>query len=177
MIDTTHLVQFFRDEDRLITAVGRYLCEGLAAGHTCVVVATAAHHARFDAQMFEAGLNPGALTAEYRYIPLNAEQMLTTFFSERGGLDHDRFHHQFGLLMSQAAARGQPIRIFGEMVTLLAERGRPEVGIELEELWNELSRQHLFSLFCAYHASEFTENPRYRKLLHSVHSHVVREEV
>jgi hypothetical protein len=61
------------------------------------------------------------------------------------------------------------------MVSLLADQGRSAAAIQLEELWNELSRQHHFSLFCSYKVSPFTENPRYRKLLHSIHSHVVCE--
>jgi hypothetical protein len=173
MNHAAHIVQFFRDDDEFIRAVGRYLREGLAAGDTCVAAATAAHHRQLDAYLFDAGLNPGALAAEYRYIPIKAEEMLPMFFDASTGIDVERFHSHCGLLLRQAAARGQPVRLFGEMVSLLVDQGQPAATIQLEELWNELSRQHNFTMFCSYRISPFTENPRHRKLLHGVHSHVV----
>lgn len=175
MSNSEHIVQFFRSDDEYVRAAGYFLREGLEAGETCVAVATAEHHRQLDRYLLDAGLDPDTLSAEYRYVPLQAEQMLPTFFDANAGIDQERFHRQFNLLISQAGSRGQPVRIFGEMVSLLAEQGRPTAAIQLEELWNELSRQHHFSLFCSYRASPFTENPRYRKLLHSIHSHVVRE--
>lgn len=177
MSKSAHIVQFFRSDEEYVRAAGRYLHEGLAAGDTCVAVMTAAHHRQLDEYLFEVGLNTGALSAEYRYIPLQAEQLLPTFFDARAGIDRERFHRQFNQLMSQAAARGQPVRLFGEMVSLLAEQGRPAAAIQLEELWNELSREHNFTLFCWYKASPFTDNPRFRRLLRSIHSHVMDEAV
>lgn len=173
MSQSAHIVQFFSSDAEYVRAAGRYLCEGLLADDTCVAVATTEHHRQLDAHLLEAGLNAAALSAEYRYIPLQAEPTLQAFFDARDGVDHERFHRQFNLLMSQAAARGQPVRIFGEMVSLLAEQGHPAAAIKLEELWNELSRHHNFTLFCSYKDSPFTQNPRYRKLLHGLHSHVI----
>lgn len=177
MSDTArHLVQFFYTDDRRLAAVERYIRDGLAAGDTCVVIVTTAHRKDIESQLRAAGIDPAAVSADYRYIPLDAEEMLATFFSPRTGIDMPRFHRTFGLLISQAAARGQPVRIFGEMVDLLVDQGRPAVAIELEELWNELTRQHNFTLFCTYQVSAFTENPRYQKLLYGAHSHVVAAE-
>lgn len=175
MTNSAHIVQFFRNDDEYLRAAGYFMREGLVAGETCVAVATDDHLRQLEEYLSAAGLSASALSAEYRYIPLQADQLLPTFFDARTGIDADRFHRQFNQLISQAAARGQPVRFFGEIVSLLAEQGRPMAAIELEELWNELSRQHNFTLFCSYKVSPFTENPRYRKLLHSIHSHVVRE--
>jgi hypothetical protein len=175
MNQSAHIVQFFARDEEYIRAAGAFLRDGLMAGDTCVVVATAEHHRQIDAYLFEQGLNAAALAAEYRYIPLQANATLQTFFDPAKGIDRVRFHRQFNLLMSQAAARGYPVRLFGEMVSLLAEQGHPTQAIQLEELWNELSRHHSFTLFCSYKVSPFTQDPRYRKLLHGIHSHVVHE--
>jgi hypothetical protein len=175
MSHSAHIVQFFSSDEEYLRAAGRFLCEGLLAGDTCVAVVSAKHLGQLEAALFAAGLNAGALSAEYRYIPLLAEDTLQTFFDARTGIDQQRFHRQFNQLMSQAGARGQPVRIFGEMVSLLVDQGRPAAAIQLEELWNELSRHHNFTLFCSYQDSPFTQNPRYRKLLHGIHSHVLGE--
>jgi hypothetical protein len=175
MNTSEHIVQFFRSDDEYVRAAGYFLREGLLAGETCVAVATTEHLQQLQRYLRDSGLDAGSLAAEYRYVPLPAEQMLLTFFDARGGIDQERFHRQMNLLLSQTSSRGQPVRIFGEMVSLLVEQGEPAAAIELEELWNELSRQHYFTLFCSYKVSPFTENPRYRKLLHSLHNHVVCE--
>lgn len=177
MTDTAHLVQFFSADDRLIAIVSDHLREGFAAGDTCVVVLTAEHRQAIEARLRSAGFDPEALSAEYRYIPLDAETMLASLYDPRTGFDRERFHNDCGLLIRQAAAGGQPVRLYGEMVDLLVAQGRPAAAIQLEELWNELSRHHHLYMFCSYRVSAFTENPRYRKLLHGLHTHVVPDSV
>ena len=173
MTDTAHLVQFFSADDRLVQVVSDHMREGFAVGDTCVAVLTAEHRQAIEASLRSAGLNPEALSAEYRYVPLDADTMLASLYDPRTGFDRERFHNDCGLLIRQVSARGQPVRFYGEMVDLLVEQGRPAAAIELEELWNELSRHHNFHMFCTYRVSSFTENPRYRKLLHGLHTHVV----
>jgi KaiC/GvpD/RAD55 family RecA-like ATPase len=173
---STHVVHVFRDDEPLVWAVARFVCEGLRAGETCLVCATPEHREQLDELLRAEGLDPAALEAEYRYIPLDAERTLTSFYEPRTGINRMRFHRNVDQLLRQASARGQPVRIFGEMVTLLLDRNRPETAIELEELWNEVSRQHNFCLLCTYPTSEFTRNPRYRRLLRAVHSHAVFED-
>ncbi|HXS67878.1 MAG TPA: PAS domain S-box protein, partial [Candidatus Polarisedimenticolia bacterium] len=51
----------------------------------------------------------------------------------------------------KASNNGQrKLRAFGEMVALLWAEGKGEAALQLEQLWNQLSRQYSFSLFCAY---------------------------
>jgi hypothetical protein len=173
---SSHLVHVFRNDEPLIAAVARYVCEGLRADETCVVCATAEHRSRLEELLRAAGQDPSAMEAEYRYIPLDAERTLAMFYEPRTGIDRMRFHQNVDQLIRQASSRGQPVRIFGEMVILLLAQNRPEIAIELEELWNEASRHHSFSLLCTYPTCEFTSNPRYRQLLRGVHSHAVFED-
>lgn len=170
---STHLVHVFRNAEPLVAAVAHFVCEGLRADETCVVCATSEHRREIDEMLRAEGLNPAALEAEYRYIPLDAHRTLATFYDARTGINRTRFHRNIDQLIRQASARGQPVRIFGEMVILLLAQNRPEIAIELEELWNEASRHHNFVLLCTYPPSEFTRNPRYRQLLRGVHSHAV----
>lgn len=176
MSHTAHLLQFFRTDERFIAAVGEFLREGLMKGDTCIAVLAAEHRASVEAKLTEAGMDPSVLSAEYRYIPIDAGTTLAALYDPRTGFDRERFHENLGLLIRQAAARGQPVRLCGEMVQLLIDRGQVTAAIQLEELWNELSRHHNFRLLCMYQASALADHPNYRKLLHSVHSHVLPEE-
>lgn len=173
---STHHVHVFRHDRPLITTVARFVCDGLRADETCIVCATPDHRDQLAELLRAEGLDPVALEAEYRYVPLDAKRTLASFYEPRSGINHMRFHRNVDQLLRQASSRGQPVRIFGEMVTLLLDQNRPNVAIELEELWNELSRQHNFSLLCTYPTNDFTRNPRYQKLLRAIHSHAVFED-
>ena len=59
-------------------------------------------------------------------------------------------------LLRQAAQAGQPVLVFGEMVSLLWDAGLVNAAIEVEVMWNELGDQHPFSLLCAYPARPVT---------------------
>jgi hypothetical protein len=173
MTEAAHILQVFGDDRRLVDAVTRFMREGIESGATCVVIATPEHRRQIEAGLREAGSDPATLAAQYRYICLDAATMLSTF-SVDGRPDRARFHKNLGLLIRQAASRGQPVRIFGEMVNNLAANGAHiAAAFQLEELWNELSRQHTFTLFCAYPHSCLTDEPRNRRLLHALHSHTL----
>ena len=47
--------------------------------------------------------------------------------------------------------------VFGELVALLWAQGKATQAIRVEELWNELSEAHSFSLLCAYPMSGFED--------------------
>lgn len=172
MTHAPHFVQFYADDHRLIDAVSRFVQEGIAIDSTCVVIATAQHQQQIDASLRAAGLNPTALAAEYRYIALDAHLILLSFMSDDGP-DQQRFHQNMGLLMRQAASRGQPVRVFGEMVSLLVEDGHVQEAIHLEELWNELSRHQNFTLFCAYKQAVIANDLKTQTLIRAIHSHVL----
>ena len=169
--DSGHFVQFFDSDDQFVREVTAFLISGFDAGDTCVCVATSAHRAGIDARLASLGFDPNALVATYRYIPLDAHAALATFMKDER-LDREIFHREVGRLIAQAASRGAPVCIFGEMVTLLGQQGLGQEVLELEELWNELSRQHTFTLFCGYPNGLLGQ--RLFDNVCAVHSHVVR---
>jgi hypothetical protein len=175
MNHAAHFVQFFEADDRLVRGVSRFLGEGLESSCTCVAVATPEHRAAIADALAARGLDPAALEADYRYIALDASETLAKI-SVDGAPDGQRFHEVMGLLIRQVAARGQPVRIFGEMVALLAKAGRLDAVIRLEELWNELSRHHSFTLFCTYPLTAFAGDLRSQTLVCAIHGHVVPTE-
>ena len=156
MQHSEHLVEFFDADADLVRVVTHYLAQGFDAGHTCICVVTAEHREMIENRLVAIGANPGALAASYRYIPIDARATLDTLTQGGDRPDRERFHRIVGLLVSQAASRGAPVRIFGEMVALLARRGLYQAVLELEELWNELSRERDFMLLCGYPREAFT---------------------
>jgi MEDS: MEthanogen/methylotroph, DcmR Sensory domain len=169
---TAHFVQFFDSDEQLICSVTAFVRRALETNCTCVVVATSAHREAIATRLESSGLDPAALAAAYRYISLDAEVSLRSFMDESGP-DAQRFHQHMGLLLRQAAARGQPVHVYGEMVGVLASSGRMQQAIRLEEFWNELSRYHTFTLFCGNPSAPFDGDQRSRTRVCALHSHVV----
>lgn len=172
MTPPAHAVQVFDSDDRLVLAVSRYLAEGLCAGCTCIVLVSIEHREGIEAQLRAMALNPDELASEYRYVSVDARLALASFMSENR-LDPQRFHQNMGLLIRQAASRGQPVRILDELVALLALDGKTGEAVRLEELWNELSRHHNFTRLCAYPREVFAQDPKLLKRVCALHSHVI----
>lgn len=167
-----HLAQFFDSDAALVGGACQFIREGIEAGETCIALTTTAHHVAIATQLASCGLNADAMLCAYRYIAVDAQATLQRFLGDEGP-DEQRFHRQMGTLIRQAGARGEPVRIFGELASLLLASGRHRCALRIEELWNELSRYHSFKLLCAFPQHAFSQHPARRRLLCAMHSAVV----
>jgi MEDS: MEthanogen/methylotroph, DcmR Sensory domain/Histidine kinase-like ATPase domain len=144
-----HVVQFYEHEENLALGVSSFLGAGLVAGEAALVVGTAAHRDAFDVALAAAGVDVPGLRAAGRYRSCDAEELLATFLV--GGVpDTRRFEASVGAIVAELTAPGIPLRIYGEMVALLWAGGAVASAIRVESLWNDLSRSHPLTLFCAY---------------------------
>ena len=70
------------------------------------------------------------------------------------------------------------LRIYGQMVDVLAQAGNDKAAVRLEELWNDLARTHRFQLYCGYSLAAFQrakDGAAFRRVC-SAHSRVVPSE-
>ena len=154
-----HVVQFYEADEFLANSVGDFLSAGLDAGAPCIVIATPSHRADLERRLAADGLDVAAAQARGDYHALDAAETLATFMSG-DALDPARFAEVIGGMIGRAAqghaqdqqSQTRQPHLFGEMVALLWEDGRPASAIELEALWNELgaSLPYPFLLCCAY---------------------------
>ncbi|MDQ2874985.1 MAG: MEDS domain-containing protein [Actinomycetota bacterium] len=166
-----HVVVFYEDDRELAGRVTAYLLDAVRDG-TAIVVATAAHRLSFAERLERAGVDLAAARRAGSYLELDAGETMRGFligdWPDPGG-----FWQVISPLIQQAARRGgKPVRIFGEMVALLWDAGLPEAAVELEVLWNELGRQHSFSLLCAYLAESVSGEHRLDALTEVCAAHV-----
>jgi hypothetical protein len=167
---STHFVQFFDVDSDLTDSVARFAREAFKTDATCLVIGTSEHRKAVQQSLAAAGLAVDELVASYQYISLDAYRTLSGFMvNDR--VDRERLHSVMDLLIRQAGSRGQQVWIFGEMVALLAARGLIAAALQLEELWNELSREHDFTLFCACMESDIQYDAAVRKRIASIHSY------
>ncbi|MEO7348065.1 MAG: MEDS domain-containing protein, partial [Opitutaceae bacterium] len=146
-----HFVQFYRTDDYLIECLAGYVAEGVWNRDIAVVIATPEHRIALEERLRAKSVDIFSTMLERQYLAFDAREMLSKFmFGDRP--DRTAFMKVMGDLVRKATAGGRQLRAFGEMVALLWMDGKRAAAIELEQLWNELSREHAFALFCAYPA-------------------------
>ena len=168
-----HAVRFYEDDDSLARIVAQFLIDGFAAGSPSIVIATAAQRAALARELETKSVDMDALQRVHDLLVLDAEATLSTFMVD-GYPDPRQFREQ----MSQAIATvGRertecPVRLFGQMVDVLWQRGLREAAIRLEVLWNQLAYTETFSLLCGYAFGHFYKEASTDDVC-SQHSHVI----
>jgi hypothetical protein len=147
-----HVVLFYRDEEELADSVSKFLLPAVTDGDgTAIVIATPGHRRSFEERLASAGVDVAAARARGSYLEFDANETMRRFMvGDR--LDPAGLWQVASPMLRQAAQAGQPVLVFGEMVSLLWDAGLVSAAIELEVMWNELGDQHPFSLLCAYPA-------------------------
>ena len=171
-----HVVLFYADEGELAQKVGDYLIEAIDKGGAAIVVGTWAHQLSLGGRLAQAGIDLAAARAAGVYTELDAADTLGRFvIADRA--DPGSFWAGITPVVRRAAELGQPVRIFGEMVSLLWDAGMVSAAIEVEAMWNELGAQFPFSLVCAYPLKSVTDGALHDPLADvcRAHSAVVGE--
>jgi anti-sigma regulatory factor (Ser/Thr protein kinase) len=155
--DIGHAVQFYREDAELFETVATFLADGIRNGDVSIVIATEPHLRGFDSALMAAGIDPVAAREDGRLVPLDAQTTLARVI-RNGRLDRDAFSATVGSVMHRAAETRRPIRVFGEMVSLLWNAGDVIGPIEVETLCNQLRREMRFSMLCAYHGESLWDD-------------------
>ena len=135
-----HSVAFYDNDDVLVEQIAAFL--DLGSPGTAVVVATPAHRTALEQRRTK---------QVARYIGLDADTLLPEIMLDNFP-DEMRFRSFVEHFFSTSEG---PIRVYGEMVALLWDRGNVPAALKLEKLWNNVAEEHPFRLFCAYPASLF----------------------
>jgi hypothetical protein len=153
-VEHEHLVQLFDDLSSLSDGVARFLHDGFAKGNALLVVATAEHWEAIAARLGARGCTVAEWVHQDRLVVLDARETLASFM-KAGRPDAILFDETVGALVRTLSARGRPLRIYGEMVDVLATEAMYAAARQLEALWNRLAERESFVLFCGYDSSNF----------------------
>jgi excisionase family DNA binding protein len=153
-VDGEHYVQFYESDDFLLESVGEFVAGALHAGDAAIIVATADHRAGLEATLLRDGHDLQALRSANQFVALDAAECLSRFVRD-GTADKTLFAELIGPLIQRASEGQRRVRIYGEMVALLAADGQHAATIGLEQLWNDLQQHYAFSLLCGYPMDRF----------------------
>jgi len=146
-----HAVQFYGNDESLITTVGGFLSEGLVTGHPAVVIATRPHNEAIACELTVRLIDVQAATKAGELQLLDAHEMLDAFMAGDFPNPGKFRYHVGGLIKRMLGNRPTTIvRAYGEMVDVLWKQGREDAAIRLEILWNKLAQTYGFALLCGY---------------------------
>lgn len=171
-----HAVHFYENEQFLSAAVADFLAEGLATQEPVVIIARKSHTDSCLTRLRSKGIDTVRAMQLGRITILDAEETLAKFLV--GGVpDRAKFMSVIGGTIDRIMRRRQqrPVRAYGEMVDILWQAGNTDGAVRLEELWNELARQHHFSLLCAYALGNFYSSTSTEQMdrVSQLHTHIL----
>jgi DcmR-like sensory protein len=170
-----HHVQLFDSSKSLADTVIAFLLAGVERGQPALIVATPQHRELLSRRLESNGIRVHDAILCNRLVMLDAAATVDLL------MRHDTpnpvvFDEVIGTAVARLSA-GRRVRIYGEMVDVLAARGRYKAAHRLEELWNAFGQRESFDLFCGYASGHFGD-PKTAKMLGAIcaaHSHVHRK--
>ena len=154
-----HVIQAYDTEEIFIEALAGFVNTGIQVGDCCVVIVTPEHLEMLNGYLRSYGASIDTLMAEDRYIPVNAQELLSQMMVE-GSVDEHLFANATAPIFERCRNTKAWIRAGGEMVGMLVGQGNWSAAIQLERLWNKLHQQDKFSIFCGYANSIFEKASR-----------------
>lgn len=153
----SHTVQFYEDEQSLVSTMVDVVGPALASGATAVAVASATHLRALEAILSRHGLLDGqALATSGHYHALDTERVLPLFMIN-GLPDRQRFERSVGVLLADAAAKaGGDMVVVGEAGALMRTGQTPtgptltDPAVMLERLFLAQMAATPFTLRCLY---------------------------
>ena len=149
-----HYVQLFDDADSLVETLAAYLFEGWQEGDTLLAVTRPEHWSLVSRQLEALGCPVGEAVQSRRLTVLNPRTVLATL-TRNGRLVPERFDEHVAGVVRSLSEFGRPLRVYGEMVDVLAAEGEFASAVELEQLWNQLARVWPIKLLCGYSSAHF----------------------
>ncbi len=164
-----HVIQIYDDDTAMLEMLTGYALDGFYVGDSVIVLATAGHLSALNKKLTARGANLHPLIADGRYIPLNAEDVLTKFMVN--GSPHEQyFIETLTPIIQRARKNAKKVRAFGEMVVVLWARGHRSATIQLEHIWNKVCREENICLLCAYPKKSF-DNDASAAIMHICEAH------
>lgn len=168
-----HSMQLFDSRDSVADVVSGFIAEGVEAGDVVLAVMRRETWESTARRLRERRVDPAVAQASGGLTVLDAAATLETF-RVNGRIDQKLFEDSVGTLVWALASSDRRLRIYGEMVDVLASTGDFRIALQLEARWNELRAETPFTLFCGYSAENFG-NPKLSETLQltcQAHSHI-----
>jgi hypothetical protein len=171
-----HIVHLYQDQDFLNRVVCRFAAAALANGEGLILVPTLAHWDAFRPRLAAEGVDIKGAQERGQLTVVDADELLPRFMG-RALPDGPMFLGLAGEIVARTRAAGRftKVRWWGEMVNVLWERGDVAASMNLEDLFDRVSREQNIAVFCSFLMDNFNGDVHAHMLprLGDNHSHLI----
>ena len=145
-----HVGQLFDEPASLGRSAAAFLLDNATPDTTLLIVAKPAHWRVIADELERCGYPLESRMLDGRLYVLDSTSTVLRLLTD-GAPDSARFDSVIGSFVGELASESPGgLRIFGDMVDVLADRGNLRDACIFEGWWNRLARSVPFSLFCGY---------------------------
>lgn len=173
-----HAVGFYADEARLLDDYATFASGVLASGTSLIVLSTACRRKKLERALRLRSVDLDGLVAQGRHRWIDLTDALSSVMV--GDWPDDvKFANVMSTIILEAAARSTAetarVAAWGEAAPTLWIEGKAEAAIRVEQLWDQVARQHRVETLCAYSTRRLPhdEGDRVLQQIRRIHS-VVR---
>jgi CheY-like chemotaxis protein len=153
-----HEVAFYADDISVVDGYARFIESALKVGNAVIVVVTESHRASLLPRLKAKGVDVIGAVERGHYVSLDAADTLSRLTVDDMP-DPVRCAKVVGDLIMGAAkgvsgANGRVV-VCGEIAPTLLSKGNGEAAIQLERLWDEITRGYGVHTLCGYPSSAF----------------------
>ena len=170
-----HLMKVYQDGSDLASTVASFLSEGLRKSESVFVIATSNHCSDITHALDQRGVPVSTLTTSGQLQFVDALETLGRLQLEER-INRISFEGLLDELTLPLRRNGKttPIRVYGEIVDLLWQRGRLDAALALEGLWNDYLTRSKNRLLCGYsHTLMTSEDASAFTKVEQIHSHTI----
>jgi hypothetical protein len=171
-----HAAQTYLESGDLADSVAAYVAAGFEVGEPAVLVTTAEHASLVAERLGALGWDARRIDEPGLLVVADAESTLGRIMDGRHPSAF-AFERVIGGILDEVSTRfpERRVRVFGEVVNILCERGQRNAAVELERLWNRLARTRDFTLLCGYRVDVFDRASQIETLpdVCRLHTHVI----
>ena len=168
-----HAIGFFKDQHQLCEEIAKFVEDGLRLAQPALIVTNEAHREGIADELMKHGVDVDAAISRGDLLMLDAATTLRTLMNGGALPDSDIYHRDVGAACAQLLrGRPGPLRIFGDMVDLLWQRGEYDAAIRVEILSNQLAATHPIAVICGYSMGHFLKTASKLEIVTQLHGHV-----
>lgn len=149
-----HIVELFESTESLAATVSAFLSDGLRQGDRALVVMRLEHWNSVASQLTRQHVVLSDAIASGQLTVLDGTRTLARIMPH-GSPCRGLFEEVIGKTVRQICATGVRLRVYGDLMDVLAADGNFHGAHELEKMWGDLTRQEPVTVLCGYSAATF----------------------
>jgi hypothetical protein len=149
-----HIVELFDSIESLVDTVSAFVSDGLSKGDRALVLMRLAQWNSVASKLTSRHVALSEAIASGRLTVLDGTRTLARIMPH-GSPCRGLFEEVIGKTVRRICAAGARLRVYGDLMDVLAADGNFQGAHELEKMWSDLTRQEPVTVLCGYSAATF----------------------